>query len=430
MRRDILHRLRNRHLLSESTLSASSKRTTLSEFLRERKNVSAYLGVDPTGGGLHVGHLASLRALREIERCEDVKPILLVGGATACVGDPSGKRTERPMLGVEEIESNAEGIRRDLNLLSFGVEPVIVNNADWWNDMSALEFLRDVGRHFRANVMLQKESVKQRLNSGEGISFTEFSYQVLQGYDFLHLYQNHDCVLLIGGSDQWGNMTAGVNLVRRVEDEQVHAVTVPLLTTSQGEKFGKTAGNAIWLCPSRTSNYDFYQYFLRTEDEDVGKLLRIFTDLEDEDLNQIETDHWENPGARDAQRVLAESITREIRGEGGLENARNVTDALHGGIDALSCLSVSDLTQVFEKDRYLTIARSELSDMPIFELLARTGLAPSKSKAKKLTSAGGVYLNNRRVDDAKGTIKGSVLIKGTMLLLRKGKRESCLVEVK
>ena len=426
MRRDILHRLRSRHLLSESTLKNTK---TLSDFLSGRKNVSAYLGIDPTGGGLHVGHLASLRALQEIERCEGVRPILLVGGATACVGDPSGKRSERPMLSLDDIRGNVEGIRKDLSLLSFESEPLIVNNADWWNNMSTLEFLRDVGRHFRANVMLQKESVKQRLSSGEGISFTEFSYQVLQGYDFLHLYENHDCVLQVGGSDQWGNITAGVNLVRRVKDEQVHGVTVPLLTTSQGEKFGKTAGNAIWLCPSRTSNYDFYQYFLRTEDNDVGKLLRIFTNLEDEDLNRIETSHQENPGARDAQRVLADSITREIRGEQGLENARNVTDALHGGIEALSRLSVSDLTQVFEKDRHLRIARSELSEMPIVELLARTGLVPSKSQAKKLTGSGGVYLNNHRVDDAKTKIKDSDLIGGNMLLLRKGKRESCLVEV-
>jgi tyrosyl-tRNA synthetase len=251
MATDILRILRSRHLLSESTFTSSSS-SSVSKFLnglrgRGGKNVSAYLGVDPTGGGLHVGHLASLRALKAIQRYGQVRPILLVGGATACVGDPSGKRAERPMLSVSDIETNAEGIRRDLGLLNFegkddSSKPIIVNNADWWNDMSALEFLRDVGRHFRANVMLQKESVRQRLNSGEGISFTEFSYQVLQGYDFLHLYQNHDCVLQVGGSDQWGNMTAGVNLVRRVEDEQVHGITVPLLTTSQGEKFGKTAG--------------------------------------------------------------------------------------------------------------------------------------------------------------------------------------------
>eukprot|EP00940_MAST-03C_sp_MAST-3C-sp2_P000609 g609.t1 len=410
---------------------------------RSSEPLSAYIGIDPTGGGLHVGHLVSIRAMNWIRKT-GIRPVLLIGSATASVGDPSGKREERPMLAREDIAANARGIRRDLDIALHGAdgedesdtdghEPLIVDNIDWWGEMSTLDFLRNVGPHFRVNAMLGKESVKQRLSSGQGISFTEFSYQLLQGYDFLELWRRHNCILQIGGSDQWGNITGGCDLVQRVDKSQVHGLTVPLLTTSNGEKFGKTAGNAIWLSPERTSHYNFYQYFLRASDEDVDSFLRIFTDLGDDDVSEVIREHLDRPSARYAQRTLAEHATRHFRGNDGLESAKLATDALFGGVDALSRLKSSDLSSIFadgdENAHSLVLPRSSLEEgIPLIDIAVRAGISESKARARKLIGSGGLYLNNIRVEESRRRVSRGDLIDDRLLLLRSGRRNNCLID--
>lgn len=358
------------------------------------------------------------------------------------------------MLSSETIASNAQSIEKDLDRVfgyadadAHGLPFVVLNNETWWSRISALDMLRDVGRYFRVGTMLQRESVRNRINSDQGISFTEFSYQLLQGYDFLHLWREHDCVIQVGGSDQFGNILAGCDLIHRVggNDAVAHAVTVPLLTTSSGEKFGKSEGNAIWLCPSRTSHYAFYQYFMRSSDEDVMDLLRVFTELDEDTLRSIQIDELERqPGARYAQRVLAETVTRSVRGEDGYRHALRTTEALFGGVDALEEMSAEALEEIFFEDgaerdatasdednqsHCLSMDRSDALGTSFVNMAVRSGLVSSKKRAKHLINSGGLYVNNRKVDDPRRIVSEGDLIHDRLLLLRSGKRKNCLVRL-
>ncbi|GBG28582.1 Tyrosine--tRNA ligase, mitochondrial [Hondaea fermentalgiana] len=398
---------------------------------------SVYLGIDPTADGLHVGHLVGIMALRAFQR-EGFRPLALVGGATGLIGDPSGRATERAMLETSDVERNVEGIRADLErVLEFGgKEPnaaQLVNNLDWYRGMSALELLRDVGKHFRVSAMMSRESVKARLETSsdetqEGLSFTEFSYQLLQGYDFLHLYRTESCRVQIGGSDQWGNIAAGTDLIRRATGDTAEAlgVTVPLLTNRAGEKFGKSAGNAVWLAPDKTSDFELYQFFMRAEDEMVEDLLYKLTELPEDEVAAIAKAHGEAPEKREAQRRLAQSVVQMVRGPTGLRRAEVATQALFGG--DLDALSAEDLLSI-DAPR-VTLSREQVQDRTAIDVFAAAKAVASKSEAKRLAASGGLYVQNHRVPDASYTLDlARDAAEGRVILLRSGKRKYTIVSV-
>ena len=356
--------------------------------------------------------------------------LALVGGATGLIGDPSGKTTERKLLDADQVARNVEGIKENLSrFLDFGDRPGqarLVNNLDWLGKFSFIEYLRDVGRHFRMGAMLNKDSVKARLASENGMSFTEFCYQTMQGYDFLHLHDTYGCRLEIGGSDQWGNITAGTDLVRRLRGEEVFGLTFPLVTDSQGRKFGKSEGNAMYLDARRTSYYDWYQFFLRTEDADVCRYLRIFTFLPLDDIRQLEESVRTDPGRREAQRVLAEDITRRVHGEEGLAIARKATDVLFGG--SMAGMRAADLAPIFANVPSATLQRADVEGRTAVEVAAAAGLCKSKGEARRLAESGGLYLNNERAGVADAVHPGQI-IDGQMLVLRSGRKTYRVVRV-
>jgi len=393
------------------------------------KPLKVYCGFDPTGDSLHLGNLVSIMGLAWFQRCGHT-PVALVGGATGLIGDPSGKSQERPVLDEETIQRNLTGIEGDLRrVLDFTPGPnqeLLVNNLDWYRDVSFIEFLRDIGRHFRVGPMLAKESVKTRLQSEEGMSYTEFSYQVLQGYDFYHLYTQLGVNVQIGGSDQWGNITAGTELVRKLSGNSVFGVTFPLLTRSDGKKFGKSEQGAIWLSPERLSPYQFYQYLYRMPDADVIRLLKMLTFLELEEIQEIERS-MQAPDATPnmAQARLAEEVTRIVHGENGVQTALKVTEGVRPGSN--TALDAEILEQLAADMPSCSLSRDALVEQKLVEIMVQAGLQPSKGAARRLIQSGGAYLNNARIDDPDYKVGSKDLIDNRLLLLAAGKKNKVLV---
>jgi tyrosyl-tRNA synthetase len=398
------------------------------EEMLAKERVTCYIGFDPTASSLHVGSLLPIMALARLQRFGH-SPIALVGGGTGMIGDPSGKSQERTLLTIEEIDLNARGMRAQLErFLDFDATPNaarMMNNADWLRTIGLLEFLRDTGKHFSVSVMMSKESVKRRLE--DGISFTEFSYQLLQAHDFLHLYRTIGCRLQMGGSDQWGNIVAGCDLVRKVEGGKAHGVVLPLVTTSAGTKFGKTEAGTIWLDPARTSPFRFYQFWLNTDDRDVVKYLKFFTWLERETIDALETSMTEKPERRDAQRTLAREVTSMVHGAHELEKSERASKVLFGG--SLADASVEDILMVFDDVPATTMGTSELAGFTTVALVTHAGLAASKGEAARLIKQGGIYVNDRRVTDERSAMTMDDAIGGQVIVLRKGQRERRVVKL-
>lgn len=389
-----------------------------------------YIGFDPTADSLHVGSLLQIMALRRFQQ-HGHTPVALVGGGTGLIGDPSGKKAERQLLTREQVEANVAGIRRQLErFLSFeGANAAqMANNADWLTAITLTDFLRDVGKHFTVQQMTAKESVKRRLESEVGLSFTEFSYQLLQAYDFLVLHERAGCTVQIGGSDQWGNITAGTDLVRR-EGAKAHGLVQPLVTNAAGTKFGKTEAGTVWLDAERTSPYRFYQFWLNTDDRDVVNYLKWFTELPREEVERLADEVEANPGRREAQRTLAREVTTLVHGADATEGAERAAQALFGG--DLRQLSARDLAEVFEEapssDR--PAAEFEGEGVSVLDLFADAGLTASKGEAKRLARSGGLSVNGERVESEGQRVTGADAIDGSVLVLRKGKKSYALVRL-
>jgi len=389
--------------------------------------ITVYAGFDPTAESLHAGNLVPLLALRRFQRAGH-RAIVLAGGATGLVGDPSGRASERSLNTPERVRELVERIRGQLErFVDFdGANPaILVNNLDWTAPMSALEFLRDVGKHFTVNQMLAKESVSSRLN-GDGISYTEFSYMLLQSFDYLHLYREHGCTLQVGGSDQWGNITAGLDLIRKVTGGHAHALTVPLVTNANGEKFGKsTGGGKVWLDPEQTSPYAWYQFWINADDRDVIGWLKTFTFLEREEIEALAADTVERPAARLAQRRLAEEMTTLVHGKDETQRVIAASQALFGRGDIAELDSATLLAALGEAG--LVQVEKELPS--VVTLLRETGLAKSLSDARRTVAEGGAYVNNVKVTDGEVAPSREDLLHGRWLVLRRGKRTVAGVEV-
>ncbi len=394
--------------------------------------VTLYCGFDPTGDSLHVGHLMGQLMLRRFQLAgHHVLP--LAGGATGMIGDPSGKSAERNLLTREQLDHNVACIKRQLSrLLDFEVaaNPArLVDNATWTVGVSFLDFLRDIGKHFSLNVMLAKDSVRSRMEGDHGISYTEFSYQLLQAFDFYNLRQSHHCELQIGGSDQWGNITAGTDLIRKKLGVPAWGLTFPLITKSDGTKFGKTEEGAVWLDPQKTSSYKFYQFFVNTEDSMVLEYLKKFTLLPRAEIEALAAQHEANPGAREAHRALAREVTKLVHGQAALDAALKASEILFGGpLDGVTEEIFQDVVgEVPTKD--LDRAKLEGPGTTLTELLVHAGVCPSKGQARKDLEGGGIYLNNARITDAARAATTADLLFGKHLLLRKGKRTYAVLKV-
>jgi tyrosyl-tRNA synthetase len=419
----VIHELEARRMIAQITDPA------LADRLRSEKAV-IYIGFDPTADSLHVGHMMPIIALSHFQKYGH-GVLCLVGGATAMVGDPSGKSEERNLLTLDQVAQNARAVKAQLErFLSFeGENPArMIDNNDWISGMSFIDWLRDVGKHFTINYMISKESVKKRLASEQGISFTEFSYMTMQAFDFLHLYDEHQCTIQGGGNDQWGNITAGMDLIHKVRGSQAYGITFPLLTTASGEKFGKSEGNPVWLDPERTSPYQFYQFWFNQPDEDAKRFLYIFTFLNVEEIAAICAAHDEKPHERAAQKTLAAELTRTVHGAGGLEKALRASNALFGG--ALSGLGKTDLEDIFKDVPSSEVPRSRVqAGMPLVDLLTETGLCKSRGEARRFIDQGGVYLNNERAGDADRVAGAADLLADSIMVLRHGKKKYHLVRV-
>jgi tyrosyl-tRNA synthetase len=391
--------------------------------------VTLYVGFDPTADSLHLGHLIGLLLLRRFQLAGH-RPIAVAGGATGMIGDPSGKSAERNLLSPEILEANIAGIQGQLGrLLDFETKTnpaLLLNNADWMRPISVLDFLRDVGKHFSVNVMMARDSVKARMETG--ISFTEFSYSLLQAYDFLHLNETHGCLLQAGGADQWGNITAGIDLIRRKRDVTACGLTTPLLTKTDGTKFGKTEGGAVWLSPAKTSVYRFYQFLIQVEDAQVMQLLKLFTFLPQEDIAALEAQHLATPERRDAHKKLALELTRLVHGESATSDAVRASEILFGG--SLEGITAAQFDEVIAEVPNSTLSRSILGQPggALIEILVAIGLSPSKGQARKDIEAGGINVNNVRATDAKLVLGPEHLLFEKFVLLRKGKRNYALVK--
>jgi len=395
-------------------------------------SITGYIGFDPTAASLHVGSLLPIMGLARLQQ-HGHTPIALVGGGTGMIGDPSGKTQERQLLSKEQIEFNVEGIRTQLSLfLDFEAKTnraMLINNADWLSPIPMVDFLRDVGKHFTVNYMLAKESVKRRFEEGDGISFTEFSYMLLQSYDFLILHDRYGCTLQMGGSDQWGNIVAGTELIRKMRAAKGYGLVFPLVTTSAGIKFGKTEAGSVWLDPKLTSPYRFYQFWVRIDDSDVVQYLKFFTMLDQRAIAELEYAIVVAPEKREAQKRLAEEVTRTVHGESNLRKAIQASRVLFGGV--IEDLSASDVLDIFAEVPSSTIPGDtfEGDGVSLLDLVISSGFATSKGAARRLIEDGGIYINNRRVSDVEATIGHSTLIEGQYLVLRKGARNYHLVRI-
>jgi tyrosyl-tRNA synthetase len=393
------------------------------------KPIKFYIGFDPTAPSLHVGNLVVILVMRRFQLAGHL-PIALVGGATGLVGDPSGRNEERTLNDESIVEQWVGNIRlqleRFLDFNSGKNAAVMANNLDWTKPVSALEFLRDIGKHFSVNQMLAKDSVSSRLESG-GISYTEFSYQVLQAFDYLELYRRDNCRLQLGGSDQWGNIVAGLDLIRKVEGGSAHAFTIPLMAKSDGSKFGKTAGGSVWLDSEMTSPYAFYQFWFNTEDADVEKYLKVFSFKERSEIERLIETVKSNPGAREAQRELARELTAMVHGSDQSEKVEAASSALFGQGD-LSALDEKTLTAALSQLPKVTIKKGDAFPTWV-DLLAATGVVESKSAARRIVKENGAYLNNEKISGEDFAPTKAHLIHGRFLVLRKGKRDLASVEV-
>lgn len=401
------------------------------ELLTTQK-VTLYNGFDATADSLHVGHMVPLIALARMQRFGH-HPIAVAGGGTTMVGDPSGKTAERQLMTREAIEYNVDCIKKQLaHFLDFDVKgnPArLVNNADWLLKLNLIEFLRDIGKHFTVNYMLSKDSVRTRLEREEGLSFTEFSYMLMQSYDFLHLFNTENCVMQTGGSDQWGNITAGAELIRRVTGKSAYAMVYPLITKADGSKFGKTESGSVWLDAARTSPYRFYQFWLNTNDQDVINYLKFFTFQSEERVAELTLAVQQHPEQRDAQRILAREMTATMHGDTALARAEQASQVLFGG--AVSGLSAADVEDVFGDVPSGTLVKTTLegAGTPLLDLLVSSALSKSKGDARRSVAEGGIYLNNIRISDPAQMVTLSDLIDGQFVLLRKGKKSYHLLKV-
>ncbi|MFO7936536.1 MAG: tyrosine--tRNA ligase [Kiritimatiellia bacterium] len=419
---NVLDIFRSRNLFEDMTSSELEKQL--------EKRTTVYAGFDPTAESLQAGNFVTIMALAHMQR-QGHRVIALVGGATGLIGDPSGKSSERNQLTVECVQRNLLGIKENLSrFLDFDPDSdnpaLLVNNYDWFKDISFVDILRDVGRYFRMTQMLGKESVKKRLDSDEGMSFTEFCYQILQGYDFYHLYKEYGCRMQIGGSDQWGNITAGTDLIRKLCGEEVFGMTFPLVCDSNGRKFGKSEGNAIYLDADKTSCYDFYQFFLRTLDADVIRYLRIFTFLPGERIAELEKRVETEPEKREAQKVLAEELTRCVHGEKGLVSARKATEVLFGG--SVKGIAADALEAIFADVPSAALKREDVLGRPAFEVIAAASMTGSKGEARRLVQQGGLSINNVKVSDLDRSITADDLIEDRLIVLRSGKKKYFLLK--
>jgi tyrosyl-tRNA synthetase len=420
------------HLFDELTWRALVYDATdgLADLLGSR-SLTLYAGFDPTASSLHVGHLLPLMGLARAQRFGHA-PIAIVGGGTGMIGDPSGKSQERNLLSREQIDANVAGMRvqleRFLDFRARGNAARVVNNADWLGTVDLLTFLRDAGKHFTVNYMLQKESVQRRIESEDGISFTEFSYLLLQAYDFLQLFDRYGCTVQIGGSDQWGNITAGIDLIRKLRASKAHGLVMPLVTTAAGTKFGKTEAGTVWLDPQRTSPFAFYQFWLNTNDRDVMRYLKSFTFLERRTIDEVAALVETAPEKRDAQRLLAREMTAMVHGEAHVVRAQHASQLLFG--EDITQLSAEDVLAVFADVPATELPAAQLGDgLGIVELVVLARLAPSKSEARRLVQSGGVYVNNRRMADVAARVGRADAIDGRVFVVRKGGRQNHVVKI-
>ncbi len=398
-----------------------------------REKLKVYIGFDPTSSSLHVGSLLPIMGLARAQKFGHT-PLAIVGGGTGLIGDPSGKTVERQLLTKEQVEENLQGIKAQLSRFLDFDEKIsnpakIINNYEWLGSLTLIDFLRDIGKHFTVNNMLAKESIKRRVESEDGISYTEFSYLLLQAYDFLELYRRYDCRLQMGGSDQWGNIVAGADLIRRIEGGKAYGLVFPLVTTSSGVKFGKTEAGTVWLDPDRTSPYRFYQFWLNTPDSDVIRYLKYFTWLGEEEIHHLAHALQERPEQREAQRRLAVEITRMVHGESGLQKAEKASRVLFGG--EIEGLSVAEVEDIFQDVPSIEVDRMEFENggMSIVDLLVLTGAATGKGNARRLIEGGGIYLNNRRVSDVQTAVLLSHSIGNRFFVVRKGRKYYWLVRI-
>jgi len=423
---DVFAELTWRGLINQTTDEGN-----LARWLMEKPR-TVYAGFDPTAESLHVGHLVALMILRRFQQAGH-RPIALVGGATGMIGDPSGKSEERVLLSVEALRANVAGIQAQLQrFLDFDCGPrsaVLVNNYDWMGKFGYLEFLRDVGKHFPVNVMLTKDSVRSRLERADtGLSYTEFSYMLLQAYDFAYLYEHHGCEIQVGGSDQWGNITAGIDLARRLHGVQLYGMTCPLLLDSEGRKMGKTEeGGTLWLSADRLSPYRFYQTWVNLPDAEVGKCLRFFTDLDCQQIDAELAEHQADPGRRKAQHRLATELTGLVHGQQGLDAARRATEVLFGA--EISRLSDKELGEIFADvpSHELPRDRLQADGLALIDAMFEAGLAKSKGDARRIIKQRGAYVNNRRVEGLETRLGPGDLASETVMVLRSGKKNYALL---
>ena len=392
------------------------------------EKVTGYIGFDPTAASLHVGSLLQMMALARMQRAGH-SPIALVGGGTGLIGDPK-PTAERALLTVEQVEANVEGIRgqlaRFLDFESTTAPARLVNNAEWLTKLSAIAFMRDVGKHFTVNAMLAKDAVKRRLESEEGISYTEFSYALLQAHDYVELYDRFGCTLQMGGSDQWGNIVGGIDLIRRVREGRAYGLVQPLITTSSGTKFGKTEAGTIWLDARLTKPYEFYQFWLNTDDTDAPRYLRFFTFLDRSRIEELEEATRREPERRDAQRELAREVTRIVHGDSAVLEAESASAKLFSR--DLSSMTVSGLLAVFANVPSKTIA-PDADGWRVVNLLTETGVTASNSEATRLIRSGGIYVNEQRIADEKARLRADQAIEGQLFVIRKGKKDYVLIRI-
>ena len=404
----------------------------------QKEMTTAYLGIDPTADSLHIGHLVGVMILKHFQMCGH-RPIALIGGATGMIGDPSGKSQERNLLDEATLRHNQEALKRQLaRLIDFDSEAensaLLVNNYDWMKEFSFLDFARDIGKCITVNYMMAKDSVKKRFNGeGDGMSFTEFTYQLLQGYDFLHLYNEYNCKVQLGGADQWGNITTGTELIRRKlgSEAEAFAITCPLITKADGTKFGKTESGNVWLDARYTSPYKFYQFWLNVSDDDAKRYIKIFTLLDRETIESLIREHDEAPHLRVLQRRLAEEITTMIHSKEELEKAQAATNILFGNAtsEALRSLDEATLLQVFDGVPQFTISREEMAK-PFIDIVAEVcKVFPSKGECRKMVQGGGVQLNKEKVADPMRAVTDADLIAGKYLLVQRGKKNYYLITV-
>ena len=422
---DIIQELSWRGLIHQTTNPEA-----IADWIKEKPR-TVYVGFDPTADSLHVGHLVALMNLRRFQQFGH-RPIALAGGATGMIGDPSGKSEERNLLSKEQIEENIKGVEKQFrSFLRFDDSPtgaLLVNNADWFSKIMYIDFLRDVGKHFPVSIMMAKDSVRLRLdNMDSGLSFTEFSYMLMQSYDFVHLYKMYNCEMQLGGSDQWGNITMGCEFARRLGlGGQLQGLTSPLLTKSDGGKMGKTESGTLWLDPNRTPPYQFYQYWINLDDADVEKTLKIFTDLSQPEIVDVLKEHQTDLGKRTAQRKLAEELTKLVHGEVGLSAAKKATEIFFGG--EITALDDAALCSIFADVPSRELPKQRLREgLSLIDALVESGLSSSKSEARRTIQQGGAYINNRPMSDVTTILMNEHLASESVMVLRTGKKKYALL---